>query len=123
MTNSIGVAVIGAGMAGRSHVHAYRTAQTVFSGDAPPVRLVAIADVNTDFTNHTRDRYAFELSEGSWQAIAHADNIDAVSIVAANHLHREIAEALLASGSTCCAKSACFGVAGPAAFGGLALHR
>lgn len=44
MTNSIGVAVIGAGMAGRSHAHAYRTAQTVFDTDAPPVSLVAIAD-------------------------------------------------------------------------------
>jgi predicted dehydrogenase len=48
MTDSIGVAVIGARMAGRSHAHAYRTAQTVFGADAPPVRLVAIADVNTD---------------------------------------------------------------------------
>jgi predicted dehydrogenase len=47
MTDSIGVAVIGAGMAGRSHAHAYRTAQTVFGADASPVRLVAIADVNT----------------------------------------------------------------------------
>jgi hypothetical protein len=27
--------------------------------DAPPVRLVAIADVNTDFANHMRDRYGF----------------------------------------------------------------
>jgi predicted dehydrogenase len=98
MTDSIGVAVIGAGMAGRSHAHAYRTAQTVFGADAPPVRLVAIADVNTDFANHTRDRYGFERAESSWQAIADADDIDAVSVVVANHLHREIAEALLASG-------------------------
>jgi predicted dehydrogenase len=98
MTDSIGVAVIGAGMAGRSHAHAYRTAQTVFGTDAPPVRLVAIADVNTDFANHTRDRYGFERSESSWQAIAYADDIDAVSIVVANHLHREIAEELFASG-------------------------
>jgi predicted dehydrogenase len=98
MTDSIGVAVIGAGMAGRSHAHAYRTAQTVFSADAPPIRLVAIADVNTDFANHTRDRYGFERAKSSWQAIADADDIDAVSIVVANHLHREIAEALLASG-------------------------
>ena len=98
MTDSIGVAVVGAGMAGRSHAHAYRTAQTVFGSGAPPVRLVAVADVNTDFANHTRDRYGFERSESSWQAIADADDIDAVSIVVANHLHREIAEALLASG-------------------------
>jgi predicted dehydrogenase len=98
MTDSIGVAVIGAGMAGRSHAHAYRTAQTVFGTDAPPVRLVAIADVNTDFANHTRDRYGFDRAESSWQAIVDAEDIDAVSIVVANHLHREIAEALLASG-------------------------
>ena len=56
MTDSIGVAVIGAGMAGRSHAHAYRTAQTVFGTDAPPVGLVAIADINADFAHHTRDR-------------------------------------------------------------------
>jgi predicted dehydrogenase len=98
VTDSIGVAVIGAGMAGRSHAHAYRTAQTVFGTDAPPVHLVAIADVNTDIAKHTKDRYGFERAENSWQAIVDADDIDAVSIVVANHLHREIAEALLASG-------------------------
>jgi predicted dehydrogenase len=98
MTDSIGVAVIGAGMAGRSHAHAYRTAQTVFGTDAPPVRLVAIADINTDFANHTKDRYGFERAESGSHAIVDADDIDAVSIVVANHLHREIAEALLASG-------------------------
>jgi hypothetical protein len=43
LSDAIGVAVIGAGMAGRSHAHGYRTAQTVFGTDAPPVRLVAIA--------------------------------------------------------------------------------
>jgi len=94
----IGVAVVGAGMAGRSHAHAYRTAQTVFGTDAPPVRLVAIADLNTEFAEHTAQRYGFERAESSWQAIAEADDIDAVSIVVANFLHREIAEALLAAG-------------------------
>jgi predicted dehydrogenase len=61
--------------------------QTVFGTDAPPARLVAIADVDADFPNHTRDRYGFERTESSWQAIADADDIDAVSIVVANHLH------------------------------------
>ena len=59
---------------------------------------MAIADINADFANHTKNRYGFERAEGSWQAIVDADDIDAVSIVVANHLHREIAEALLASG-------------------------
>ena len=98
MTAAVGVAVIGAGMAGRSHAHGYRTAQTVFGTDAPPVRLVAVADVNTDFATQTARRYGFERTESSWEAIAKADDIDAVSIVVANHLHREIAEGLLAAG-------------------------
>jgi predicted dehydrogenase len=59
---------------------------------------VAIADMNAEFANHTKDRYGFERAEESWQAIVDADDIDAVSVVVANHLHREIAEALLASG-------------------------
>ena len=98
MTRPVSVAVIGAGMAGRSHAHAYRMAQTVFGSGAPPVRLAAIADVNADFATFTAERYGFERAETSWQAVVEADDIDAVSIVVANHLHREIAEALLASG-------------------------
>ena len=98
MSESIGVAVIGAGMAGRSHAQAYRNAQTVFGTGAPPVRLVAIADINTEFADHTRERYGFERAESDWEATAAADDIDAVSIVVANHLRREIAEGLLAAG-------------------------
>jgi len=36
--------------------------------------------------------------ETSWQAIAEAADIDAVSVVVANDLHREIVEALLDEG-------------------------
>ena len=47
MTNqSIGVAVIGGGMAGRAHAAGYRSATTLFGTDRPDVRLVAIADTN-----------------------------------------------------------------------------
>ncbi len=98
MTKPISVAVIGAGMAGRSHAHAYRVAQTVFGEGAPPVRLAAIADVNEEFARGQAARYGFERHETSWEAIAEADDIDAVSVVVANHLHRPVSEALLASG-------------------------
>ncbi len=40
--SSIGVAVIGAGMAGRAHASGYRSAPAVFTPDLPDVRLVAI---------------------------------------------------------------------------------
>lgn len=95
---SIGVAVIGAGMAGRSHAFAYRNAQTVFGSGAPAVRLAAIADINEDFARSTADRYGFDRVETSWEALVEAPDVDAVSIVVANHLHREIAEAFLAAG-------------------------
>src|SRR6195952_6018820 len=98
MSDPIKVAVIGAGMAARSHAQAYRNAQTVFGSDAPPVDLVAIADLNEAFASQTAERYGFQRAETSWQAIADAEDVDAVSIVVANHLHREIAEGLLAAG-------------------------
>jgi predicted dehydrogenase len=39
-SDTIGVAVIGGGMAGRAHAAGYRTATTVFNADRPDVRLI-----------------------------------------------------------------------------------
>src|SRR5205823_1792994 len=97
-TASIGGAVSGAGMAGRAHAAGYRSATTVFEPGLPDVRLVAIADLNEKFATDAARRYGYERAESSWQAIAEAPDIDAVSVVVANSLHREIAEALLAAG-------------------------
>ncbi|WP_080792808.1 Gfo/Idh/MocA family protein [Corynebacterium pacaense] len=94
----IRVAVIGAGMAGKAHAAGYKTAPTVFSGELPPVRLVSIADAYEPLARETARRFGFERFDTSWQAIVDADDIDVVSVVVANALHREIVEALLASG-------------------------
>lgn len=77
---------------------AYRSASTVLGDGLPPICLVAIADINEAFATQTANRYGFERAEPSWQAIADAPDIEAVSIVVGNFLHREIAEALLAAG-------------------------
>lgn len=95
---SIGVAVIGAGMAGRAHANGYRASCTVFDAGRPAPRLVAIADAHEPFAVDAARRYGFARAETSWQAVAEADDIDAVSVVVANPLHREIVEALLAAG-------------------------
>lgn len=95
---SIGVAVIGAGMAGRAHASGYRSAPTVYDTGLPEVRLVAIADAHEPFAVDTARRFGYERAETSWQAIAEAADIDAVSVVVANALHREIVEALLDAG-------------------------
>ena len=94
----IGVAVIGAGMAGRAHAAGYRSATTVYDQGLPEVRLVAIADVNPDFATDTARRFGFERAETSWEAVAAADDVDVVSVVVANFLHRPIVEGLLAAG-------------------------
>lgn len=94
----IAVAVIGAGMAGRAHASGYRSAPAVFGTDLPDIRLVAIADAHEPFAVDTARRYGYERAETSWEAIAEAPDIDAVSVVVANRLHREIVEALLEAG-------------------------
>lgn len=96
--DSIGVAVIGGGMAGRAHAAAYRTASTLFDLDRPEVRLVAVADPNRAAAADTARRYGYARAEESWEAIAAAADIGAVSIATANHLHREMTEGLLAAG-------------------------
>ena len=85
-------------MAGRAHAHGYRSAGTVFSAGLPPIRLVSVADINEELAADTARRYGFERSDTSWQAIVKADDIDVVSVVVANHLHREIVEELAAAG-------------------------
>jgi predicted dehydrogenase len=95
---SIGVAVIGAGMVGRAHANAYRNSSTVFGLDRPIPRLVAIADVHEPFAADAAQRYGFERTETDWRAVIDASDIDAVSVAVANSLHREIVEAALAAG-------------------------
>jgi predicted dehydrogenase len=95
---SVGVAVIGAGMVGRAHANAYRNSSTVFGLDRPVPRLVAIADVHEPFAADAAQRYGFERTETDWRAVIDAPDIDAVSVAVANNLHREIVEAALAAG-------------------------
>jgi predicted dehydrogenase len=85
-------------MAGRAHAAGYRNATTLFGTDRPDVRLVAIADMNEAAADDTAKRYGYDRAEYDWHAIADAPDIDAVSVVVANHLHREIVEGLLAAG-------------------------
>ena len=98
MTDSIGVAVIGAGMAGRAHAAGYRSASTVYGEGLPEIRLAAIADVNPAFATETARRFGFARAEAGWEAVAAADDVDVVSVVVANPLHRQIVEGLLDAG-------------------------
>mgnify|MGYP000163803427 FL=1 len=95
---TIGVAVIGAGMAGRAHAAAYRAATSLYDSNLPPVKLISIGDVMPQFGQAAADRFGYERTDADWRRIADDPNIHAVSVVVANHLHREIVEGLLAAG-------------------------
>ena len=94
----LGVAVVGAGMAGRAHAAGYRSATTSYDAGLPQVDLVAIADVNRTFAEQAARRFGYARAESSWEAIAQAPDVDVVSVVVANHLHREVVLGLLAAG-------------------------
>src|SRR6478672_3549878 len=96
--NSLGVAVIGAGMVGRAHAAGYRAASQLYDLDLPDVRLVAVADAHEPFAVDAAQRFGYERPETSWEAIVEAPDIDVVSVVIANKLHRPVVEALLTAG-------------------------
>lgn len=95
---SLGVAVIGAGMAGRAHAAAYRIAPTLYASTLPPLRFVSIADVSSELGSLAARRFGYERSDTSWQALAEDPDVHVVSVVVANRLHREMVEGLLAAG-------------------------
>jgi predicted dehydrogenase len=95
---TIGIAVIGAGMAGRAHAAAYRSAPTLYRSTLPDLRFVSIGDVSPELGSLAARRFGYERSDTSWQAIAEDPDINVVSVVVANFLHREMVEGLVAAG-------------------------
>ena len=97
-TTPLSVAVIGAGMAGTTHANAWRQVGTVFDLGLPQVRLHTIADAYLPFAEDAAQRYGYECAVDDWRAVAEDPDIDIVSIVVGNALHREIAETLIKAG-------------------------
>ena len=97
-TTPVGVAVIGAGMAGRAHCAGYRAAPTLFDPRLPPLQYAAVIDANESVAADAAERYGYERHSTDWRDLLTADDVQVVSVVVANHLHREIVEALLGAG-------------------------
>lgn len=94
----IGVAVVGAGMAGRAHLAGYRVAPTIFEPGLPPVDYVAVADVAEPVAKDAVARWGYERHTTDWHDVIEDDDVDVISVAVANHLHREIVEVALAAG-------------------------
>jgi predicted dehydrogenase len=98
-TDTLSVAVIGAGMAGRTHANAWRQVRTVYGTTGiPPIRLATICDANVALAEQAARDYGYATATGDWHDIADDPDIDIVSIVVANRLHRDIATGLVKAG-------------------------
>lgn len=95
---TIRVAVIGSGMAGRAHAAGQRNLRSLYGDAVPTVKLVAIADANRPLAADPAGKFEVERVETHWEAIAEADDVDAVSVVLPNSEHRRVGEGLAARG-------------------------
>ena len=95
---TIGIAVIGAGMAGKAHAAAYRVAPTLYESTLPDLRYVSIGDMNAEGGRAAARRYGYERSDTGWRAIADDPDIQVVSVVIANSLHLEVVRGLIEAG-------------------------
>ncbi len=94
----IRVAVIGAGMAGRAHAAGYHNLRSLYGDVVPRVKPVAVADANGVLAADLAAKFGFERVETSWEAVAEADDIDAVSVVLPNSEHRAVVAGLASRG-------------------------
>ena len=95
---TIGIAVIGAGMAGKAHAAAYRVAPTLYESTLPDLRYVSTGDMNAEVGREAARRYGYERSDTDWWAIADDPDIQVVSVVIANSLHLEVVRGLIEAG-------------------------
>ena len=93
----IGIGVIGFGWMGRVHTQAYTRVSHHYA-DAPPIRLVAVADDVPGRAGEAADRYGFLSSTPDWRELVDDPRIQAVSITVPNFLHREVGVAFAAAG-------------------------
>jgi predicted dehydrogenase len=94
---SRGVAVIGYGWMGRLHAQAYLRLRHHYP-HLPAARLVGVADPEPDRRAEAVRRFGFERSVADWRELLDDPAVEAVSVTAPNHLHREIATAAAAAG-------------------------
>jgi predicted dehydrogenase len=94
---SLGVAVIGYGWMGRLHAQAYSRLRHHYP-ELPAARLIAVADPETDRQADAIRRFGFERSVADWRELLDDPAVEAVSVTAPNHWHRQIATAAAAAG-------------------------
>ena len=94
----IRVGLIGAGLIGQLHAHAYRRLGDLRQPIPANVHLAVVADAYEPLAEDVAGRFGFERTATSWEEVAEAKDVDVVTVALPNHEHRPAVEALLASG-------------------------
>jgi predicted dehydrogenase len=98
MARTVGVGVVGAGWMGRVHASSYHRVREHYP-DLPGVaRLVMVADESEQRAQEAVATFGFEEATPDWRAVVEHPDVDAVSITAPNHLHRDVAVAAARAG-------------------------
>jgi predicted dehydrogenase len=95
VTQRVGVAVVGAGMAGQGHAHGYRNARLHPALADVHVDLVAVVDPRLDRARHLASRFGFGQALTDIGELA---GVDAVSVAVPNDRYAELVPRLLAAG-------------------------
>jgi predicted dehydrogenase len=98
VARSVGIGLVGVGWMGRVHSSAYRRVHDHFPGCGGAARLVVAADESEARARSAVDQLGFERSVTDWRKVIEDPAVEAVSITAPNHLHREVALAAAAAG-------------------------
>jgi predicted dehydrogenase len=92
------VAVVGAGMIGQAHAHAFRTLPEVFRSATAEIELAVVADADAPLAEDAQRRFGFARTASSWDAVAEARDVDLVCVALPNFQHRPAVEALVDRG-------------------------
>lgn len=90
MSNTLKVAVIGAGTISKSHLHGYKA--------LPNVTLAAVCDLNETRARELAEEYGAEKACADYHEVLNDPTIDAVSIVTPTFTHGKIVREALAAG-------------------------
>jgi predicted dehydrogenase len=98
MPRTVGIGLVGVGWMGRVHSASYRRVRDHYPDCAGVARLVIAADETEERAAHAVADLGFQESSLYWRSVIEHPDVDAVSITAPNHLHREVACAAAEAG-------------------------
>jgi len=98
VAREIGIGTVSLGWMGQLHTRAYRRLLDHYPESALHPRLVIAADAVEERARDAADRLGYEDWTTDWREVVGRPDVEAVSIAAPNHLHREVAVAAVRAG-------------------------